>query len=201
MVEKPNSLEVPPRAADLVSRVVIPGDGGAELLQMPLLEVPPDWIDGNKHVAESRYLQLCSDATGGLTRYIGIKGEYRSRSGAYYTVETHLSHLGELHVGDRIQLSTQILGVDDKRLHLFHVIMRDGDARPVATGEQMLIHVDVATRRSAPVKGHVRERLLELARVHAQLPRPERASASIRLPRSAAAGVFGAHNSANHELP
>ncbi|MEY9981516.1 carnitine 3-dehydrogenase [Bradyrhizobium yuanmingense] len=155
---------------------------GSGPLRMPTLAIPSGWIDGNGHVAESRYLQLCSDATGALARYIGIDGEYRSRNGAYYTVETHLFHLGELRAGDRIQTSTQVLGADDKRLHLFHVITREGTERPAATGEQMLIHVDAATRRSGPVKGNVRKRLLELARVHALLPRPERASARIQLP-------------------
>lgn len=158
-------------------------DGSGPLLA-PTISVPSDWIDVNGHVAESRYLQLCSDATGTVTRYIGIDAEYRSRSGAYYTLETHLCHLGELHAGDRIQVSTQVLGVDDKRLHLFHVISREGGERPVATGEQMLIHVDAASKRSGPVKGGVRESLWRLAQVHAQLPRPERASASIRLPLS-----------------
>nr|WP_051380672.1 3-hydroxyacyl-CoA dehydrogenase NAD-binding domain-containing protein [Bradyrhizobium sp. WSM1743] len=157
---------------------------GSGRLRMPTLAVPSDWIDGNGHVAESRYLQVCSDATGTLAHYIGIDAEYRSQSGAYYTLETHLCHLGELHAGDRIQVSTQVLGVDDKRLHLFHVITREGGERPVATGEQMLIHVDAGTKRSGPVKGDVRERLFGLARVHAQLPRPDRASASIRLPPS-----------------
>lgn len=161
-------------------------DGPGSLL-MPILAIPSDWIDVNGHVAESCYLQLCSDATGALARYIGIDAAYRSSSGAYYTLETHLYHLGELHAGDRIQVSTQVLGIDDKRLHLFHVITRDGGERPVASGEQMLIHVDAVTKRSGPVKGDVRERLRGLARAHAELPRPERASASIRLPPSAAA--------------
>lgn len=154
-------------------------------LRMPAFAIPSHWVDGNGHVAESCYLQLCSDATGALARYIGIDDECRSGNGAYYTVETHLFHLEELRAGDPIQVSTQVLGADDKRLHLFHVITREGSERPAATGEQMLLHVDAATRRSGPVKGIVRERLLELARVHAQLPRPESASASIRLPLSA----------------
>ncbi|MCP3371778.1 3-hydroxyacyl-CoA dehydrogenase NAD-binding domain-containing protein [Bradyrhizobium cajani] len=160
-------------------------DGSAPLLTLEIA-VHSDWIDLNGHVAESRYLQLCSDATGTLTSYIGIDAEYRVRSGAYYTLETHLCHLGELHAGDLVKVSTQVLGVDDKRLHLFHVITQEGRERPVATGEQMLIHVDAATKRSGPVKGDVRERLRGLARAHEQLPRPERASASIRSPQSAA---------------
>ncbi|WP_441258731.1 3-hydroxyacyl-CoA dehydrogenase NAD-binding domain-containing protein [Bradyrhizobium sp. 521_C7_N1_3] len=144
-------------------------------------EIPPSWVDGNGHAAESTYLLLCSEATGTVTSHIGIDSEYRSNSGTYFTVETHLSHLGELHAGDRVQVLTQILGADDKRLHLLHVISREGEKMPAATGEQMLIHVDPASRRSAPVKGRVRDGLLKLARIHAGLPRPERAGASIQM--------------------
>ncbi|MDH2357511.1 3-hydroxyacyl-CoA dehydrogenase NAD-binding domain-containing protein [Bradyrhizobium sp. SSUT112] len=143
-----------------------------------LREIPSNWIDGNGHAAESTYLQLCSDATGTVGRYIRANGADLENGGAYYTVETHLSHLGELHAGDRVEVFTQVLGADDKRLHLFHVIRREGDDNPAAMGEQMLIHVD-ANRRSAPVQGQMRERLLELARLHARLPRPDRAGASI----------------------
>jgi len=149
-----------------------------------LLEIPANWIDGNGHAAESTYLQLCSDGTSSVVRYIRPPGEGLENSGSYYTVETHLAHLGELHAGDRVEVFTQVLGADDKRLHLFHIIKREGEDKPAAMGEQMLIHVDASTRRSAPVQGQMRERLLELARLHAQLPRPERASASIRMPLS-----------------
>lgn len=150
-------------------------------LQMPTLEMPSHWVDYSGHVNQGRYLQLVSNATDTLLQYIGIDGNYRSNSGNYYTAETHLTHLRELYAGDRVQVLTQVLGADDKRLHLYHVITRQGDEKPAATGEQMLIHVDPTSRRSAPAKGRVREHLLELARLHAQLPRPERAGAGILL--------------------
>jgi len=150
-------------------------------LRMPIVEMPPHWVDYSGHVNQSRYLQLISNATDALLHSIGIDGEYRSNSGNYYTAETHLTHLRELHVGDRVQVLTQVLGADDKRLHLYYVITREGDERAAATGEQMLIHVDPTSRRSAPAKGCVRENLLELVRLHAKLPLPERAGAGIRL--------------------
>ncbi|MGY3591885.1 acyl-CoA thioesterase FadM [Bradyrhizobium sp. USDA 4341] len=154
-------------------------DDGFGPLRMPPVQMPSDWLDSNGHVNESRYLQLFSDASGTLERHIGINSDYRLKCGAFYTVETHLSHLQELRAGDRVQVLTQILEAGEKRLHLFHVLTHVGDERPVAIGEQMLIHVDATSRRSRPVQGEARERLLELAERHAQLPRPERAGASI----------------------
>ncbi|MHC4046096.1 3-hydroxyacyl-CoA dehydrogenase NAD-binding domain-containing protein [Bradyrhizobium sp. 23AC] len=155
-------------------------DSGSGPLRMPPVQMPSDWLDSNGHVNESRYLQLCSEATGILERYVGVDSEYRSKCGAFYTVETHLFHLGELRAGDCAQVLTQVLGAQDKRLHVFHVVIREHDDKPVAMAEQMLIHVDATSRRSAPVRAVVRERLLELAERHAKLPRPERVGASIR---------------------
>jgi hypothetical protein len=43
----------------------------------------------------------------------------------------------------------------------------------------MLLHVDTEKGRAAPVREPVRERVAELTRQHAGLPRPERAGRSI----------------------
>ena len=48
--------------------------------------------------------------------------------GSYFTVETHLSHLRPLHAGDLFHVTTEVLGVDEKRLRLSHVLHRDGEA-------------------------------------------------------------------------
>ncbi|MGY3537984.1 carnitine 3-dehydrogenase [Bradyrhizobium sp. USDA 4515] len=158
---------------------VVAGDSSP--LRSAMLDMPSDWLDANGHVTESRYLELCTFGTSNLLNRIGVDRDYRSKYGSYYTLETHLSHLREIRVGDRVQVLTQILGVDDKRIHLFHVIALDGQAEPAATGEQVLVHVDAGTRRSGRMQGCVRERLMELAQLHAELPRPRRAGARIAL--------------------
>jgi len=76
-------------------------------------------------------------------------------------------------------VTTQVLDSDEKRLHVFHVLLRDGEDAPVATAEQMLIHVDTGNGRTAPAREPVRERVAELTQRHAELPRPERAGRSI----------------------
>lgn len=144
-------------------------------------EIPPDWIDYNGHVTESRYLDLLGEATDALLRYIGVDSSYVGSGGSYYTVETHISHLGQLYAGDRVQAATQVLGWDEKRLHLFHVITRIGEETPVATGEHMLVHVDAAAGRASPVRDGVRRRVEALASAHAGLPRPGRAGRRIAL--------------------
>ena len=143
--------------------------------------VPADWIDYNGHVHESRYLQLFGDASDALFGSLGLDAGYLAGGGSYFTVETHLSHLRQLEAGDRVHVATQVLGWDDKRLHVFHVLRRDGEDAAIATAEQMFLHVDTETGRAAPVREPLRARVAELADEHAALPRPERAGRRIAL--------------------
>jgi carnitine 3-dehydrogenase len=145
----------------------------------PTRLVPPHWVDYNGHVHESRYLELFADATDSLLASVGMDADYLANGGSFFTAETHLSHLRQLEVGDRVHVATQVLDSDEKRLHLFHVLLRDGETKPLATAEQMLLHVDTESGRAAPSREPVRERVLELTRRHAALPRPERAGRSI----------------------
>ena len=141
--------------------------------------IPAEWVDYNGHVHESRYLQLFADATDALLGELGVDADYLAGGGSYFTVETHLSHLRQLEAGDRVHVTTQVLDSDEKRLHVFHVLLRDGEDDPLATAEQMLLHVDTASGRAAPSREPVRERVAELARRHGELPRPERAGRSV----------------------
>jgi carnitine 3-dehydrogenase len=144
-------------------------------------EVPADWIDYNGHVTEFRYLQLMADTTDELLRFVGVDGAYVESGGSYYTVETHISHLGQLYAGDHVEVLTQILGWDERRLHLFHTVVRRGEEQPVATGEHMLLHVDAAAGRASPVRDGVRNRVAALADAQAGLARPARAGRRISL--------------------
>ncbi len=138
--------------------------------------VAPDWIDYNGHAHESRYLQVFGDTTDALLRRIGLDPGAGS---SYFTVETHMSHLGQARAEERLHTTTQILGHDEKRLHLFHSLYRTGDDALLATAEQMLLHVDTRAERAAPAAPELLERIARIAGSHAALPRPERAGRSI----------------------
>ncbi|MCP3368614.1 3-hydroxyacyl-CoA dehydrogenase NAD-binding domain-containing protein [Bradyrhizobium cajani] len=150
---------------------------GSGPLRMPTLTLPPDWIGGHGHITDLGQLELCRRACGNLLRQVGIDDDYLSNYGSYRDVEVRLSLLGTLTAGDRVQVLTHVLGVDKMRLRIFHVLAREDEKEPIATGEQVLIHVDAGTGRPSPVQADVRNRLQELARLHAELPCPARAGA------------------------
>ncbi|WP_322891608.1 MULTISPECIES: carnitine 3-dehydrogenase [unclassified Yoonia] len=134
------------------------------------LQVLPSWIDYNGHMTESRYLFAASETSDTLLRLIGADMDYVAGGHSYYTAETHIRHLGEAKLGDHLTGSVQVLAADDKRLHIFMTIAKDGQA--VATLEQMLLHVDMAAGKTCPAAPAVLERLFAIRDAHARLPRP-----------------------------
>ena len=148
-------------------------------LRLHTAVVAPEWIDYNGHAHESRYLQVFGDTTDALLRHLGLD----LRAGhSYYTVETHLSHLGQARAEERLHTTTQVLGFDRKRLHVFHSLYRTEDDALLATAEQMLLHVDVAAGRTSPADPALLARVERIALAHAALPRPERAGRAVAIP-------------------
>jgi carnitine 3-dehydrogenase len=150
----------------------------ARPLELHAATVAPEWVDYNGHAHESRYLQVFGDTTDALLRLIGVDAAYLEGTGSYFTVETHLSHLREATAGERLSATTQVLGCDEKRLHIFHTLTR-GDGEVVATAEQMMLHVSAQTGRAGPAGTAVLARVSEIAAAQSALPRPQRAGRSI----------------------
>jgi carnitine 3-dehydrogenase len=170
------------RALFAASPAVAEGDGDREdaaPLRLHSTVVAPEWIDYNGHAHESRYLQVFGDTTDALLRHVGLDLDAGS---SYFTVETHLSHLGQARADERLHTTTQLLGHDAKRLHVFHSLHRTRDDALLATAEQMLLHVDTASERTSPADPAVLARVERVARAHASLPRPERAGRAIGMP-------------------
>lgn len=164
------------------SSVMRADDDGLGPLRLHAARIPPEWIDYNGHTHESRYLQLFGDASDAFLRRVGVNATYLASGGSYFTVETHLSHLRAARVDDRVHVTTQLLGFDEKRLHLFHSLYRSDDDELLATAEQMLIHVDANKERAGPAGKEVLDRVAHVAGEHAGLARPEQAGRHIRVP-------------------
>ncbi|MBO1324960.1 carnitine 3-dehydrogenase [Acetobacter sp. TBRC 12305] len=145
--------------------------------------VPLDWIDYNGHMTEHRYLQVFGEATDHLLAAIGAGPDYVATGHSFYTVETHLRHLGQAHEGTAIMVRTRVLDADGKRLHIFHTLTAVGDDTPLATAEHMLIHVDAAQGRSAPIPDTLASAIATLCAAKEALPPPEGAGRAIAMPR------------------
>jgi carnitine 3-dehydrogenase len=155
---------------------VMPADP-AGLVETARRAVPLDWTDYNGHMNEARYLQAFGDATDQFMEIIGCDAGYIANGGSYFTAETHIRHLHEVHAGMRIHIDTQVILGDGKKMHLFHRMMYDDTL--LATGEHMLIHVSLETRRASKPAAHIAAKLATIADAHAVLPLPEGAGKAV----------------------
>lgn len=140
--------------------------------------IPVDWVDYNGHMNESRYLQNFCDASDRFMEIVGCDTDYIANGGSYFTAESHIRHLNEVHTGARIYTTTQCLLGEGKKMHLFHRMFLD-DGTLLATGEHMLIHVDLKTRKASPPSEAVEKKLGEIAGHHAKLDWPEGAGRAV----------------------
>jgi carnitine 3-dehydrogenase len=144
--------------------------------------VPPAWVDYNGHAHESAYLRLTGDATDALLNLVGVDSAYRRDGGSYFTVETHICHLHEMKAGDHVHVTTQVLDADEKRLHLFHRVLRRADDQELATVEQMLLHVGTTEGRASFAGSDVLAHVRALTDAHSALEQPHRVGRSIEVP-------------------
>jgi carnitine 3-dehydrogenase len=149
---------------------------GAPLV-MAQMQVLPGWIDYNGHMTESRYYFANSETVDAFLRLIGAGMDYVGAGHSYYSAETHIRHLGEAKLGDRLTGTVQILSADEKRFRSFVRIMKGEEC--VATVEQLCLHVNMAEGKSAPASAEVWAKLKAIADAHAGLPLPEGAGRAV----------------------
>ncbi len=175
-----------------MSRVTTPREGSRAASWPPAGPIPaplrlhetdvlPDWVDYNGHLSESVYLLVFGDSADAFFRFFGVDEDYRAGGRSLYTAETHLHHLREAHLGERLQLTLQVLGLDAKRLHIAHEMQDDRD-QLLATAEQMLLHVDTRAGKVAPFPGEIVGRLGQIRATHAVLPVPGYVGHVMRIP-------------------
>jgi acyl-CoA thioesterase FadM len=139
------------------------------------------WVDYNGHLTESAYLLIFGDSSDAFFRFFGVGEDYRAAGRSLYTAETHLHNLREVGLGERVQLTLQVLGVDSKRLHIAHEMYNQAGTL-VATAEQMLLHVDTRAGKVSPFPEEIARRLRRIAGAHAVLPVPSYVGHVMRLP-------------------
>lgn len=149
----------------------------SEPLVMAHMQVLPGWIDYNGHMTESRYYFANSETIDAFLRLIGAGMDYVEAGHSFYSAETHIRHLGEAKLGDRLIGTVQIISADEKRFRSFVRICKGDEV--VATVEQLCLHVDMAEGKTVPAAPEVWAKLKAIADAHAALPLPEGAGRAV----------------------
>ncbi len=148
-------------------------------------EVLPEWVDYNGHLRDGFYLVLFSYGVDGFMDQIGLNAAGRKKLGhSLFTLEAHLNFLHEVKLGTRLEVRTQVLGIDAKRVHLGLGLYEEGQDKLLSFCEQMQLNVDMAGPTATPFAPSVAALLQPLALVHAGLEKPKFAGRVIALPQS-----------------
>jgi acyl-CoA thioester hydrolase len=148
------------------------------------MRVDPAWIDYNGHLNMAYYNVLFDRAVDEVYELLGCGVAYVERSRhSCYTAEVHVRYLRELHAGDPVRVTFQLLDFDAKRLHYFEELRHAEEGWLSATSENMALHVDMTAQKTAPFLKSVAARLTRMKAVHAGLARPEAAGRRIEMAR------------------
>ncbi|CRM37605.1 MULTISPECIES: thioesterase family protein [Pseudomonas] len=146
-------------------------------------KIQPDWVDYNGHLRDAFYLLIFSYATDALMDTLGLDSDNREASGhSLFTLELHLNYLHEVKLGAEVEVRTQLIAFDAKRLHLYHSLHLLGDEKELAGNEQMLLHVDLAGPHATPFTEATLHKLTAISAAQAELPRPALLGRVIGLP-------------------
>jgi acyl-CoA thioester hydrolase len=96
----------------------------------------------------------------------------RARKHSCFTAEVHVRYLRELHAGDPVRVTFQLLDYDAKRIHYFEQLFHAEEGWVSATSENMALHVDLKAKKTAAFPPNVAACLAKMKASHAMLPMP-----------------------------
>jgi acyl-CoA thioester hydrolase len=114
--------------------------------------VEPRFIDLMGHMNVAWYVHLFDRATWALFEAVGIDETYRRQAGAgMFAVEQHVRYQHELREGEALRVTSGVLDVQPKSVHLLHVMVDLARERVAASTEVVGVHIDMTARKAAPL--------------------------------------------------
>jgi acyl-CoA thioester hydrolase len=101
-----------------------------------------------------------------------------------FSAEAHVTYQRELHQGDPLRFTTQLISFDTKRVHYFHRMFHAEEGYQAATFETLSLCMDMAVRRVGLWPDPILGRLEELGAAQAHLDSPPELGHAIGTPLS-----------------
>lgn len=147
-----------------------------------IMSVEKGWIDFNGHMNMAYYHLLFDRGVDDFYPTFGLTRDFIERNKrSTFLAESHIRYVKEVHVDDQVRVSTQVLGLDAKRLHLFNTLIHVNEGYVSATSEDMVLSVDLSVRKVSAWAPEMFAKLQEIQRAHASLPVPEAAGRRISM--------------------
>lgn len=137
-------------------------------------KVRPEWIDYNGHMNVAYYVLAFDLATDAFLDFIGLTSDViAATNSSTFVLDMNVSYKREVVEGDPLKFSTQIIDADEKRIHYVHCMYHGLEGYLAATNEILLAHVDMTSRRIAPMPDKLQHRVVDLYQQHRALNMPD----------------------------
>ena len=148
-------------------------------------DIRPQWLDYNNHLNVAYYVLIFDMAGEALVHTLGLGADVTRQTGISWAVmENHLAYEREVTLGQRVEIRMQLVDYDHKRMHLYMEMHATGRQRYLAaTLEQLIMCIDLNTRRSAVLPQEVQDNIQSLARQQAHFEPPDNIGRKIGIRR------------------
>lgn len=139
----------------------------------PDQQLKPEWIDYNGHLNMAYYSVLFDNGIDVFFEHLGLGPVYaEQRKLTTYTADAHIRYLKEIHLGDTVYNTIQLVDYDAKRLHCF-AQLHHADGWLSATCETLTLHVDMTGPKVATFPDDIEKTLANIFAEHKKSGQPD----------------------------
>ena len=112
--------------------------------------VPIAFEDANGHLNVRHYTGIASEGLDESLVALGIPQNWPASGHACFSAEHHLTYIAELRTGDTMSARVRLLGRSERAVHALVYLLDDSHQRLSFVMEEIFLHIDMETRRTAP---------------------------------------------------
>ena len=112
--------------------------------------VPIAFEDANGHLNVRHYTGIASEGLDASLVAQGIPQNWPAQGHACFSAEHHLTYLAEMRTGDRLSARVRLLGRSERAAHALVYLLDESHQRVSFVMEEIFLHIDMETRRTAP---------------------------------------------------
>ena len=112
--------------------------------------VPTAFEDANGHLNVRHYTGIASEGLDESLVESQIPKNWPALGHACFSAEHHLTYISELRTGDRMSARVRLLGRSERAGHALVYLLDDSHERLSFVMEEIFLHIDMETRRTAP---------------------------------------------------
>jgi acyl-CoA thioesterase FadM len=132
--------------------------------------VPIAFEDVNGHLNVRHYTGIASEGIDEALVEVGIAPNWPAKGHACFSAEHHLTYIAELRTGDRMSARVRLLGRAERAAHALVYLLDESHQRVSFVMEEIFLHIDMETRRTAPWPEDVAAAIDRRVAEHAALP-------------------------------